>query len=65
MSPCLSTIQAATPKCPGSHTNMNTLAGLAMRIPCGRPMRWDTTAEQWRCAFHGHPSTEVDFREVA
>jgi hypothetical protein len=39
MSPCLSTIQAATPKCPGEHTNMNTLAGLAKYIPCVRPMR--------------------------
>ncbi len=65
MAPCLSTIQAATPKCPGSHTNMNTLAGLAMYIPCGRPMRWDSAAERWRCASHGEQRIGVDHREAA
>jgi len=65
MSPCLSTIQAATPKCPGTHTNMNTLAGMAKYIPCGRAMRWDTMAEQWRCASHGRRSVETDLAEAA
>ena len=65
MSPCLSTIQASTPKCPGAHTNMNTLAGLAKHIPCGRPMHWDAMAEQWTCPLHGKRSIEVDLGEVA
>ena len=65
MAPCLSTIQAATPKCPGSHTNMNTLAGLAKHIPCGRPMRWDERTEQWQCASHGERRIEVDLGEAA
>jgi hypothetical protein len=30
---------------PGAHTNINTGAGMANYIPCGRPMRWDVTAE--------------------
>jgi hypothetical protein len=65
MSPCLSTIQAATPKCPGSHTNISTHAGLAKYIPCGRPMRWDATAEQWQCPSHGIRKVEVDLGEAA
>ncbi len=58
-------MQAANPKCPGPHTNMNTLAGLAKHIPCGRPMHWDPTAEEWRCPSHGHQSIKVDPGEVA
>ena len=65
MCPCLSTIQAATPKCPGSHTNMNTLAGLAKYIPCGRPMRWDATAEQWQCDSHGTRNVGFALGEAA
>jgi hypothetical protein len=63
--PSLSMIQAATPKCPGSHTNINTHAGLAHRIPCGRPMLWDATAEQWRCASHGMRTIGLDAVELA
>ncbi len=65
MSPCLSTMQAATPKCPGTHTNIDTLAGLAKYIPCGRPMRWDATAEIWRCESHGIRSFDVGHQEAA
>jgi hypothetical protein len=25
----------------------------ANNVPCGRPMSWDVTAEQWRCESHG------------
>ena len=59
MAPCLSTIQAATPKCPGTHTNMDPIAGRAAHLPCGQPMRWDATAEQWRCVSHGNRAFEV------
>ena len=51
--PSLATIQAATPKCPGAHTNVSTLGGIASQIPCGRPMAWDGTAERWQCLTHG------------
>ena len=65
MCPSLATIQAATPKCPGTHTNMDTLAGLAKHIPCDRPMRWDARAEQWQCASHGTRRVAVDVGEAA
>ena len=58
MTPSLATIQAATPKCPGAHTNLATLGGLAKHIPCGRPMRWDGATERWRCASHGLRTVE-------
>jgi hypothetical protein len=44
---------------------MNTLAGLAKHIPCGRPMRWDERTEQWQCASHGERRIEVDLGEAA
>jgi hypothetical protein len=53
MAPCLATIQASTPKCPGTHTNTSVGGGAASHLPCGRPMRWDVDAEQWRCESHG------------
>ena len=65
MAPCLATIQASTPKCPGAQTNTNTGAGMANHIPCGRPMRWDVTAEHWRCESHGVRSIGVGLEEAA
>jgi hypothetical protein len=65
MAPCLATIQASTPKCPGAHTNINTGAGSANYIPCGRPMHWDVTAEQWRCESHGIRSVGVSLEQAA
>jgi hypothetical protein len=59
MAPCLATIQASTPKCPGSYTNITKGAGMANQLPCGRPMRWDVTAGQWRCESHGIRSVGV------
>jgi len=53
MAPSLATIQASTPKCPGAPTNINTGAGTPNHLPCGSPMSWDVTSEQWRCASHG------------
>ena len=53
MAPCLATIQASTPKCPGTPTNINTGAGAANHLACGRPMSWDVAAERWRCESHG------------
>jgi hypothetical protein len=53
MAPCLATIQASTPKCPGAHTNLNAGAWTAHNLACGRPMSWDVAAEQWRCESHG------------
>jgi hypothetical protein len=65
MSPSLATIQAATPKCPGAHTNVSTLGGIAGQIPCGRPMLWDAMAEQWRCVTHGTRAFETGLWEAA
>ncbi len=64
MAPCLATIQASTPKCPGAHTNMTMGAGTANHIPCGRPMRWDVTAEHWRCESHGIRSVGTGLEET-
>ncbi len=64
MAPCLATIQASTPKCPGARTNMTMGAGTANHIPCGRPMRWDVTAEHWRCESHGIRSVGIGIEEA-
>ena len=65
MTPSLATMQAATPKCPGAHTNVSTLGGLAGRIPCGRLMTWDPATQQWRCASHGIQAIELDLWAAA
>lgn len=44
---------------------MNTGAAMANYIPCGRPMRWDVTAEQWRCESHGIRTIGVGLEEAA
>jgi hypothetical protein len=65
MSPSLATIQAATPKCPGPHTDISTLGGLAREVPCGRPMVWDAAEEKWRCVSHGIRAFETGLWEAA
>jgi hypothetical protein len=65
MAPCLATIQASIPKCPGAPTNINPGAGTANHLPCGRPMSWDVKAEQWRCESHGIRSVGVGLGQAA
>jgi hypothetical protein len=49
--PTIDSIQEALPCCPGLFSNLSH--DRTQRELCGRAMRWDDDAAQWRCDDHG------------
>ena len=68
--PNIDTIQDATPRCPGTSTNVNYGLGRVMntgnnqRLHCGKAMRWDQDGEHWTCG-DGHSLSGESVAAVA